>query len=102
MRQSDFMRYESLLLRWNDLTARGEDEGREGEWIQQEMRRLFSRLSAPERAYLGGLSADLYMLQEGQVYERFEGTEQELQQALQDAWIRRDWEMLLALLRKGP
>lgn len=100
-RNPDFTRYESLLLRLNDLTARGEDMASESETIREEMDRLFRRLSAPERARLAGLSSDLYMLQDGEIYERFEGAPEALRDALLDSWIRRDWEMLLSLLRKG-
>ena len=98
----NFTRYESLLLRLNDLMARGDDEGDEGEKIREEMEHLFWRLSGPERARLGGLSADLYMLQDDEIFERFDGTQEELQAALQDSWQNKEWERLLALLRKGP
>jgi len=49
-----------------------------------------------------GLSADLYMLQDNEVYEPYEGTQEELGAALVTALKGHDYETILSLLRKGP
>ena len=61
--------YEAALLRLNDLMAQDQDESLEGELLRDDLERLHWRLSDSEKERMGGLSADLYMLQDNEVFE---------------------------------
>lgn len=58
-------------------------------------------LTQPEIMRLNGLSADLYMLQDDEVYEPYEGTQEQLRSALNQAWEHGEYETVLSLLRNG-
>ena len=98
------IQYENMLLRLHDLFRLGQDESDEAEQIRDEM-------SEPERFFtqddvhlLNGLSADLYMLQNQEIYETLKQgeTQETLKQDLAKAYQAEDMPSLLRCLRKAP
>lgn len=87
------------------MIAAGQVDSAEADVLRDRMETPEARLSRAEMVRLNGLSADLYMLQDDEIYERAEEsqrTRETLGAALQAAWERREWERALELLRKGP
>jgi tetratricopeptide (TPR) repeat protein len=100
-----YIEYEKLLHELHQLMAQGKGDSPEADLIRDEMDRPWRELSEEEIARLNGLSADLYMLQGDEVFEPLseaERTRERLGPALKEANDRRDWQEVLALLRKGP
>ena len=97
-----YRRYEEGLQKLNQLIGEGKGDDDEADAVRDEMDFLYRKLTREERDRLSGLSADLYMLLDDEIFERFDGTQEELRAALQDAWKKQEWETLLKLLRKGP
>lgn len=97
----DYTTYERLLIELHRLIAEGKGDDEEAEAVRDEMDAPEQRLSQDEIMRLNGLSADLYMLQDDEVYKPYEGTREELITALGDALSRNDYENILLLLRKG-
>lgn len=99
-----FRAYEQGLIRLSQLDAEGKNDSEEADAVRDAMERPYRQLSQPERDRLRGLSADLYMLQDDEVFEPLQSgqTQADLEQELKEAWHRHDMEELLRLLRKGP
>lgn len=97
-----YVQYERLLKELSRLMAEGKGNADEADAVRDEMDVPWYKLSEEETKRLRGLSADLYMLQDEEVYETYEGTHEELRSALSEALSRSDCEAILSLLRKGP
>lgn len=97
-----YLEYEALLKQLHELMAAGKSDSNEAETIRDKMDSPWLNLSREEIQRLNGLSADLYMLQDDEVFEKYDGTQEQLRSDLGTAWERRDWARVLALLRKGP
>jgi hypothetical protein len=101
----DYREYERLLIRLHELIASGDGDSGDADALRDRMDGPWKRLSAQEVERLDGLSADLYMLQDDEVFEKAdpsERTRETLGLALTEARKRSDWQTVLALLRKGP
>jgi hypothetical protein len=101
----NYVEFERLLIRLNELMARGEGETDDADSLREQMYDLRQGLSPDEEAQLRGLSADLYMLQNDEVFEKVDPAEwprERLESELKRAWEASDWEGVLGLLRKGP
>jgi hypothetical protein len=101
----DYIGYEQCLVRLQELTAAGLDESAAAATVRDTMDGHWLALDGDERRRLSGLSADLYMLSDDEVFERAELADRgadTLGLSLLAARAGGDWETLLALLRKGP
>jgi tetratricopeptide (TPR) repeat protein len=104
-----YLEYEASLKKLHQMLGRGEGDSDEADALRDEMDRSASELSHEEMKRLKGLSADLYMLQDDEIYAPIEPGEdrsardvEHLQAAVTEAWARRDVVATLELLRKGP
>ncbi len=97
----DYVLYEKLLIEVHRLIAAGKGNDDEADAVRDKMDAPEQKLSREESDRVGGLSADLYMLQNDEVYEPYDGTQEELVTSLGEALSRHDYEAILALLRKG-
>jgi len=104
-----YVEYEALLKRLHELNATGRGETEEADLLRDEMDRPYGELDAEEIERLRGLSADLQMLQDDEIFEPLEPgedaaerTPEQLRQWLQAARDSGDLETALAVMRKGP
>lgn len=101
----DYVACENLLKQRERLLAEGLGDSQEADALRAAMEAVEPQLSREERTRLNGLSGDLAMLRGAEVFEPTapaERTPERLGRALRRAWVRREWETLLALLRRGP
>lgn len=96
-----YLEYESLLKDLHRLISDGKGDTEEADAVRDRMDTPEQHLSREEINRLNGLSADLYMLQNDEVYEKYEGTQEQLRSQLADVWEHGDLEETLRLLRKG-
>ena len=96
-----YVQYESLLRELHRFIAAGMGDSDEAEAVREEMDAPEQRLTQDEIMRLNGLSADLYMLQDDEIYEKYDGTQEELRASLKAALDRHNHEAVLSLLRKG-
>jgi tetratricopeptide (TPR) repeat protein len=96
----DYVEYERLLIDLCDSMAEGDEE--KADSLREEMDRPAKRLSAAEVMRLNGLSSDLYMITNEEVYESSPYTQPQLASLLAAAWQQTDWNRILELLRKNP
>lgn len=99
-----YVEYETRLKELHRLIAEGKGDDEEADAVRDAMEPLYRRLTDAERERLANLSGDLYMLTGEEVYEPATAEERsssDAQMALEEAWERRDWEKVLALLRRG-
>ena len=97
----NYVAYERLLIELHRLIADGKGDDDEAEAVRDQMDAPWYRLSTEEDDRMSGLSADLYMLQDDEIYEPYDGTQDELRSMLSEALKRLDYEAILSLLRKG-
>ena len=97
----DYVQYECLLRELHRYIAAGLGNPDEAEAVREEMDAPEQRLTQDELMRLNGLSADLYMLQDDEIYEKYDGTQEGLRASLKSALDRHDHEAVLSLLRKG-
>jgi hypothetical protein len=100
-----YVEYEDLLKKHHRLIAEGKGESEEADAVRDEMDRPERELSREELAWLNGLSADLYVLQDDEIFETAasETAAPDLLAAdLDAAWHGQNWERVLELLRMGP
>ena len=97
----EYVTYERLLIELHCLIASGKGNEDEADAVRDEMDAPEQKLTREESDRVGGLSADLYMLQADEVYEPYQGTREELVTALSEALSRDDYEIIMLLLRKG-
>ena len=98
-----YVAYESRLKALHQLMAAGDGDTKEADAVRDEMDRPEQELSREELERLNGLSADLYMLQDEEIFEppgEVAKTPQQLAAELEVAWRREDWERVLELLRQ--
>ncbi len=96
-----YVQCEMLLKEVHRLIGEGKGDTDEADFIRDSMEEPEQGITPTEGARLRGLSADLYMLQDDEIYEPYEGTQEELRLRLNDAWEQGRYEAVLALLRKG-
>jgi len=96
-----YVQYEALLKELHRLIAAGKGSEDEADAVRDEMDGPEQGLTQKEIMRLNGLSADLYMLQDNEVHEPYEGTQKELVAALSEALGSHNYEAILSLLRKG-
>jgi tetratricopeptide (TPR) repeat protein len=94
-----YVEYEHLLVRLHDAMARGDEP--EADRLRDEMDRPERALSGAEIDRLNGLSADLYMLIDEEIYEPTEKNHGQIKEAIRKARDGEDDIALLALLRQG-
>jgi hypothetical protein len=85
--------------------SQGKGETEEAEALREESLHPWTKLNEQEMDRVNGLSADLYMLENNEIYERVkpeERSRERLGPRLQAAWDRQDWDEVLAWLRTGP
>ena len=97
----EYVAYERLLIQIHQLIADGKGDDEEVEAVRDRMDAPEQKLTQNEIMRLNSLSADLYMLQDDEVYESYEGTQEELITALSEPLSRNDYETILSLLCKG-
>lgn len=105
MDNPDYVRSVQLLREHHRLMERGEGESDAAEAIREETHDLWPQLSPDEQDFLGGLSADLYMLEGDEVPEPGGSeaiTPGQLRACIAEALSRQDWPALLKLFRKAP
>jgi tetratricopeptide (TPR) repeat protein len=101
----DFLQYETFLKELHRLIAMGKGNDDEADEVREAMDQPERELSREELDRLNGLSADLYMLQDDEIYEPAdpaERTPERLGAAVSLALEQQAWEQVLALLRLGP
>ena len=96
-----YVQYEALLEELHRLIAAGKGNEDEADAVRDEMDGPEQKLTQKEIMRLNGLSADLHMLQDDEIYEPYDGTQDELRVALSEALGSNDYETILRLLRKG-
>jgi tetratricopeptide (TPR) repeat protein len=99
----NFAEYESLLRRLHCLMAAGKGDTDEADAVRDDMDKPWRQLGREELARLDGLSADLYMLEDNEIFEPADTDEEthgRLQAELREAWSQEKWEDVLSLLRK--
>jgi hypothetical protein len=100
-----YLEYLRLLVQLHALIADGKSETDDADLVRDEMDTPWAKLSQAEADRLGGLSADLYMLTDEEIFERTEPAERTRERIgpdLETAWQGREWDRMLALLRRGP
>jgi hypothetical protein len=100
-----FVEFEQLLIRLHHLFVKGEGDSEEADALREAMEEPERNLSSAERARLEGLSADLYMIQDDEIFEKVEPeerTRERLGPELELAYRAEDWDKVLSLLRRGP
>jgi hypothetical protein len=105
----NYLEYEDLLKELHRLIAEGKGDSDEADNVREIMEWPERKLTREELDRLEGLSADLYMLQDNEVFEPLEPgedpaerTPDRLMQRLRDAWAQADAETSLAVMRLGP
>ncbi len=96
-----YVQCEVLLKEVHRLISEGKGDTDEADFIRDSMEEPEQGITPVEGARLRGLSADLYMLQDDDIYESYGGTQEDLRAALSEALRRLDYETILSLLRKG-
>jgi tetratricopeptide (TPR) repeat protein len=91
---------ERLTLALHVLIRAGRGDDDEADRVREQMVDIWETLSPERRALLDNLSGDLFMLAGDEVLDVGEDPVRS-KAAFQDAWNRRDWAALLALLRRG-
>lgn len=97
----EYIAYEKLLIELHRLIADGKGDDEEAEAVRDAMDTPWYRLSREEDDRMSGLSADLYMLQDDEVYEKSDWTQEQIRVILNSAWELDDYELVLRVLRKG-
>ncbi len=97
----DYVKYESLLLSLHELFMANQEESVQAEELYSVMEECEPHISQPEVQRLGGLSADLYMIQGKEIFEETDLTAEQIKERYAEASQREDWEAALTLLRTG-
>src|SRR5579871_6765907 len=94
-----FVQHEGLLRQLHHLMASGRGDTDEAEAVRCDMDTSWRHLSREEIARLKGLSADLYMLEDDEVFEPAgpnDRSPDELKAELETSWRQGKWENVLA------
>lgn len=97
--------YEEQLLRLHALMAQGRGSSEEARELREEMDAPGMELTTDEIERVKGISADLYMLTDQEIYQPVQGVRPspgELRRRVEDAWQGERWDEALALPRLGP
>lgn len=100
-----YLKCEVLLKNLHLFVTEGKNDSEEADQVREEMDDLERDLNSAEMERLNGLSADLYMLQDDEIYEpggMVGITPEQLNAQIRAAWENKDWDGMLRLLRKGP
>ena len=97
----DIQEYKTLLVDLHRLIADGKSDSEEADDVRDRILDIWHRLSEDEIAWLDGVSADLFMLQNDEVFEPSDRPFDRLQSQLRTAFEENDWNRVLTLLRKG-
>ena len=96
-----YVKHETQLKQLHQMMAEGNGDSEEADALRDEMDTTWWPLTAAECKRVSGLSADLYMLQDDEVFEPADGrTQIQIGQAIYAAIDRKKWEEALALMRK--
>ena len=101
----NYREHERLLLELSRLMAEGKGDTDEADAIRDAMDGSWLVLSREEKVRLRRLSAELYSIEEKEVFEPVDSAERTPERvgaAIGVAYEQKDWEAVLALLRKGP
>jgi tetratricopeptide (TPR) repeat protein len=99
MTEPAYSRYEALLKRLHALNLEGKLDSPEADLVREDMEEPWSRLSAADKALLGGLSSDLYSFSGEEVVRASELDQSTLMARARGAYENRDWSGLLEALR---
>lgn len=95
--------YAGSLVRLQELSLEGRDESDQAEAVRRNMDELWDRLGEEARSWLGGLSADLYMLSGEEIPDAPDPATPDaasLAEAMIRPWQNKDWTIILKLLRQ--
>src|SRR4051794_11423587 len=101
----DYMKLVQVTRDVHRLHAAGRGESEEAEALLEDVYPAWGRLTSAEADRLNGLSADLYMLSDEEIFAKAEPaarTREQFGLRLRAAWERHDWDEVLALLRTSP
>ena len=98
---SYFVKLEELTRQLHHLIADGKCDTEEADAVRDKMDTPWLRLNGEERECLNGLSADLYMLSNEEVFEPLDRSKAQLASELESALCCERWTEALALLRKN-
>lgn len=96
-----YNKYEIGLIQLHQLLAEGKNDTPEIEPIHEELDDCVPYLNSAEVQRLRGLSADLYMIEGKEIFEKTDLTPEEVKERCAEASRQEDWEGVLALLRTG-
>jgi hypothetical protein len=100
MKKSGLSQYVELLCQLHTLMSEGRDDSPESDALRDAMDAPWYKLTIEETKRVGGLSADLYSLEKAK-FASVDSTEQNsLVRDLWTAFVKRDWDVLLELIRK--
>jgi tetratricopeptide (TPR) repeat protein len=91
------LEYERLLVKLAHLMAGGRGDTEEGEAVRSAMEAPWSSMDAEEGQLMRHLSSDLYMLERDEMIDEAAATYEDVGKA----WNAKDYELVLALLRKS-
>jgi len=94
-------RYEKGLILLHQFLMEGKNDTPEIDPIHEDLDDCTPYLDAAEVQRLGGLSADLYMIQDKEIFEETDLTAEQIKERCAEASQREDWEAALTLLRTG-
>ena len=98
---SCYVEHEVLLRQLHHLIAEGLGDTEEADAVRDRMEPSWYRLKPEEKKRIEGLSADLYMLQDDEVFEPSDGrTKIQIGQAVYAAIEQERWEEALKLMRQ--
>jgi hypothetical protein len=98
------VQYEQIILRTREMDREGLLDSPAAAELTEEWNALWDQLSAQEQAIIDGLSGDLYMLDDEEIYHPgrlAEVSPQEVWYEAQYAFQEQDWTRLLEVLRSG-
>lgn len=96
-----YNRYEKGLILLHQFLMEGKNDTPEIDPIHEDLDDCTPYLDAAEVQRLGGLSADLYMIQGKEIFEETDLTAEQIKERCAEASQREDWEAALTLLRTG-
>ncbi len=98
---SCYVEHEALLMQLHHLIANGLGDTEEADAVRDRMEPSWYRLKPEEKLRIEGLSADLYMLQDAEIFQPSDGrTKIQIGQAVYAAMEHERWADALVLLRQ--
>ena len=96
-----YVKHEAQLTQLHHLMEKGKGDSEEADAVRDQMELSWWRLTEEEQDRVGGLSADLYMLSNEEVFEPLDRSKAQLASELESALCCERWTEALALLRKN-